>query len=178
MLLKRLAGSLSPDLAVILPDLDVAGIRTSETLIFTPLAILRDLVPTHRDKLEDLQEECLYLTCPPEKSGEEVLDELEMSSETQGSWAGFGCSSLDELFGEWHGRGILEIAGPSRVGKSVRRGCFRLVETGSMCRSSWFYMRSCADCYVITPRLVVGWMPMAASIPFEPRRSLAAWGSR
>lgn len=120
MLLKRLAGSLPPVLAAVLPDLDAAGIKTTETLIFTPLTTLRDLVPSHRDLLEDLQEECLYLTCPPETTGEEVLDELDASSNGQGSWTGFGCPSLDELFGEWHGRGILEIAGPSRIGKSVR----------------------------------------------------------
>lgn len=36
-----------------------------------------------------------------------------------GPWLGFGVKGLDELLGDWDGVGILEIAGPRKVGKSV-----------------------------------------------------------
>lgn len=121
MLLKRLAGALSPGLAAILPDLDRAGIRTTEHLLFTPLSVLAELVPDHRDSLGDLQEECLLLSCPAEVSAVEAAAELDALRQTQGNWVGFGCATLDELFGGWHGHGIVEIAGPTRVGKSVSK---------------------------------------------------------
>lgn len=36
-----------------------------------------------------------------------------------GPWLGFGVKGLDELLGDWDGVGVLEIAGPRKVGKSV-----------------------------------------------------------
>nr|XP_018266978.1 uncharacterized protein I303_00958 [Kwoniella dejecticola CBS 10117]OBR89136.1 hypothetical protein I303_00958 [Kwoniella dejecticola CBS 10117] len=113
MLLKRLSGSLPPKLANLIPDLEAAGIKTTESLIFTaPSTILNDVPIFSTVQLEYLVSECIRLTTSSAISGDIIpMDELE--------WSGFGVQSLDDLFEGWDGVGLIELAGPEKVGKSL-----------------------------------------------------------
>lgn len=48
------------------------------------------------------------------------VEELELEERGKGAgWTGFGVAGLDGLVGDWDGKGVVEICGPQRVGKSV-----------------------------------------------------------
>ncbi|KAK8865755.1 hypothetical protein IAR55_000902 [Kwoniella newhampshirensis] len=115
MLLKRISDSLPPKLATLIPELESAGVRTTESLLFTPPLTVLNLIPSlTATQLDHLTSHILKLTAPPPSRGDHVkaIDTV---------WAGFGVSGLDELVEGPGGEGglILEIAGPRKVGKSL-----------------------------------------------------------
>ncbi|WVQ62381.1 uncharacterized protein L199_000521 [Kwoniella botswanensis] len=113
MLLKRLVDSLPAELAFLIPELDSAGIKTTESLIFSSPSAILSLAPILSNiQLEYLISTCVRLTAPDCISGD-TYEEIE------GSWKGFGIVSLDELFERWDGVGVIELAGPRKVGKSL-----------------------------------------------------------
>jgi DNA repair protein RAD51 len=78
---------------------------------------LTDLIPSIPEyEFEDLVEQCIHLTAPPEEDGYTVF---EKEKGKQRQWAGFGLTGLDDLVGDWDGTGVIELSGPRRVGKSV-----------------------------------------------------------
>ncbi|KAI9635054.1 P-loop containing nucleoside triphosphate hydrolase protein [Dioszegia hungarica] len=119
MLLKRLTASVPPDLHPLISQLEAAGIKTTENLLFTPLPTVLSLIddPDAQYEVEQLIERCLRLTAPVSRSGVEELEEE--GSLGKGRWTGFGTAGLDGLVGAWEGRGVVEICGPQRVGKSL-----------------------------------------------------------
>ncbi|WWD18064.1 hypothetical protein CI109_102511 [Kwoniella shandongensis] len=113
MLLKRIADSLPPSLAALVPELESVGIRTTESLIFTPPATIFDLLPSFsQTQLDTLTSHILNLTAPSCVKGDEIEAE-------EGAWKGFGVGGLDDLLEEVEGGIVLEIAGPRKVGKSL-----------------------------------------------------------
>lgn len=97
---------------------EAAGIKTTETVIFTPLPTLRDIVPSIPDQHLDLIiKHCIRLTAGPTATGNDALEEEKGKS---AGWDGYGVDGLDGLFGEWDGIGVVEVCGARRVGKSVR----------------------------------------------------------
>lgn len=98
---------------------EAAGIKTSESLLFTPLPTILSILddPEAEYEIEQLIERCLRLTAPVARSGVEELAEEE-STKGRG-WTGFGVAGLDGLVGNWDGKGVVEISGSQRVGKSV-----------------------------------------------------------
>jgi DNA repair protein RAD51 len=70
------------------------------------------------DDLDDLIEECIRLTGPRVVNGNEAYEEGKGKSPI-GRFEGWGLPRLDHVLNEWDGVGIVEIAGPRRVGKSV-----------------------------------------------------------
>ncbi|RSH92609.1 hypothetical protein EHS25_008054 [Saitozyma podzolica] len=66
MLLKRLTSQIPEHLRPLLPQLDAAGIKTTENLLFTHPSVLRGLLPDQEVSLEELHGICLALTAPPE----------------------------------------------------------------------------------------------------------------
>nr|XP_019014769.1 uncharacterized protein I206_00855 [Kwoniella pini CBS 10737]OCF53550.1 hypothetical protein I206_00855 [Kwoniella pini CBS 10737] len=113
MLLKRLSHALPTELASLIPELEASGIKTTESLIFTQPSIILNNVPILSiAQLDYFISECLQLTTQPSISGDDVQDDQEV-------WAGFGVRSLDDLFEGWNGFGVVEIAGPRKVGKSL-----------------------------------------------------------
>ncbi|WRT63960.1 uncharacterized protein IL334_000887 [Kwoniella shivajii] len=113
MLLKRISDSLPDELASLIPELESAGIKTTESLIFSSSSTILHLVPILSTiQLNCLIEECLIRTSPDEIRGDQV-------NEDDGGWSGFGIPGLDELFDGWNGIGLVEIAGPRKVAKSL-----------------------------------------------------------
>ncbi|WVR05718.1 hypothetical protein IAU60_002742 [Kwoniella sp. DSM 27419] len=113
MLLKRITDSLPQELSDLIPHLENAGIRTTESLIFTSDTQILLFIPLLQPvQLEALVSHCLQLTAAPEGSRDEY--------EREGwNWAGWGLKSLDDLMEDWDGRGVVELAGPRKVGKSL-----------------------------------------------------------
>ncbi|GFZ43194.1 hypothetical protein JCM24511_00913 [Saitozyma sp. JCM 24511] len=116
MLLKRLTSQLPEHLHPLLPQLDAAGIKTTENLLFTHPSLLRGLIP-HEASLEELHGICLALTAPPEVWGDEAYRAGARTARR--SWCGWGIGAVDELIAGWDGTGVVELVGPSRVGKSL-----------------------------------------------------------
>nr|XP_019049035.1 hypothetical protein I302_02815 [Kwoniella bestiolae CBS 10118]OCF27965.1 hypothetical protein I302_02815 [Kwoniella bestiolae CBS 10118] len=113
MLLKRLVDSLPAELATLVPELDSAGIKTTESLIFSsPSTVLRLVPILSTIQLDCLVSICVRLTAPEGISADEV-------EEVDGGWKGFGIDILDDMFGKWDGIGVIELAGPRKVGKSL-----------------------------------------------------------
>ncbi|EIW72631.1 hypothetical protein TREMEDRAFT_70770 [Tremella mesenterica DSM 1558] len=114
MLLKRIINSLPSDLINLLPVLDQAGIKTTENLLFTPHQILLSSIPSIRkDDLDALIAFALRRTALISVTADTLLPKEEIT------WTGFGVYNLDQLLDAWDGVGILEIAGPKKVGKSL-----------------------------------------------------------
>ncbi|RXK36187.1 hypothetical protein M231_06531 [Tremella mesenterica] len=114
MLLKRIINSLPSDLINLLPVLDQAGIKTTENLLFTPRQILLSSIPSIRkDDLDALIAYALRRTAPISVTADTLLPKEEIT------WTGFGIYNVDQLLDAWDGVGILEIAGPKKVGKSL-----------------------------------------------------------
>ncbi|WVF70748.1 hypothetical protein IAT40_005542 [Kwoniella sp. CBS 6097] len=123
MLLKRIADDLPAELAELIPELESAGIRTTESLIFTsPTYILSHTPLLQPVQLGALITHALGLTAPRQSSGNNYeLEEGDEEGDDRGgsAWAGWGIGGLDELVAGWDGRGVIEIAGPKKVGKSL-----------------------------------------------------------
>ncbi|ODN84195.1 hypothetical protein L202_00194 [Cryptococcus amylolentus CBS 6039] len=115
MLLKRLHTKLPPNLAPFIPELESAGIKTTESLIFTaPSTILALTSTITHVQLRQLVSVCIRLT----SGGIMAASEMEYG-DVEGPWRGFGVKGLDEMVESWDGVGVLEIAGPRKVGKSL-----------------------------------------------------------
>ncbi|TYJ55899.1 hypothetical protein B9479_003422 [Cryptococcus floricola] len=115
MLLKRLHTKLPPNLAPFIPELESAGIKTTESLIFTaPSTILALTSTITHVQLQQLVSVCIRLT----SGGIMAANEMEYG-DVEGPWRGFGVKGLDEMVESWDGVGALEIAGPRKVGKSL-----------------------------------------------------------
>ncbi|KAK4685825.1 hypothetical protein P7C73_g4316, partial [Tremellales sp. Uapishka_1] len=119
MLLKRLSGQLPPEIAQLLPRLELQNVRTTENVLFTPPETLYNLfkkeVPRHQIDL--LISQCLAFTAPKADTGDVAL--LQEESRGESRWWGFGIGNLDSLMGDWNGVGVLEISGLKRVGKTL-----------------------------------------------------------
>nr|ODN93291.1 hypothetical protein L203_00562 [Cryptococcus depauperatus CBS 7841] len=113
MLLKRLAGSLPPELASTIPELESVGIKTTESIIFTHPQTILSLSSLTASQVEAL----VYLCIESSATRCAIADEL--PQQLQGPWQGWGIRGLDELLDAWNGVGIVEIAGPRKVGKSL-----------------------------------------------------------
>jgi DNA repair protein RAD51 len=97
----------------------LAGIKTTENLIYTPLPTLLSLLPTiPKDDLEDLIGGCVNLTAPPCSDGHTACEAGKGKGKGREK-VGWGLEGLDSIIGEWDGVGIVELSGPRRVGKSV-----------------------------------------------------------
>ncbi|OCF38562.1 hypothetical protein I317_07672 [Kwoniella heveanensis CBS 569] len=138
MLLKRIADVLPAELAELIPDLESVGIRTTESLIFTPPTYILSHIPLLQSvQLDALITSSLELTAPKAlRDGQDERDEDDGSEES--AWAGWGISGLDDVVAGWNGIGVMEIAGPKKVGKSLLAlhatlRCLCMDET-SMCR--------------------------------------------
>ncbi|WVQ71164.1 hypothetical protein IAR50_000689 [Cryptococcus sp. DSM 104548] len=115
MLLKRLHSRLPPNLALFIPELETAGIKTTESLIFTsPSTVLALTSTITHVELQQFISQCIRLT----SGGVIVASEMEYG-DVDGPWRGFGVKGLDEMIESWDGVGLLEIAGPRKVGKSL-----------------------------------------------------------
>lgn len=77
-------------------------------------------------------ERCLRLTAPITRSGWEELEEEEGRNDAAGanSWTGFGIDGLDSLVDDWDGRGVMELSGSQKTGKSVSPHESALGESG------------------------------------------------
>ncbi|KIR43308.1 hypothetical protein I307_03611 [Cryptococcus deuterogattii 99/473] len=118
MLLKRIADKLPSELASLIPELESAGIKTTESIIFTHQpTIISSTTTLNSQQLEAFIWYCIRLT--PEKS--RLASDVD-NCKIIGPWLGFGVKGLDELLGDWDGVGVLEIAGPRKVGKSKAIG--------------------------------------------------------
>nr|ODO02316.1 hypothetical protein L204_01049 [Cryptococcus depauperatus CBS 7855] len=113
MLLKRLAGSLPPELASTIPELESVGIKTTESIIFTHPQTILSLSSLTASQVEAL----VYLCIESSATKCAIADEL--PQQLQGPWQGWGIRGLDELLDAWNGVGIVEVAGPRKVGKSL-----------------------------------------------------------
>ncbi|UOH79963.1 hypothetical protein LQV05_002612 [Cryptococcus neoformans] len=115
MLLKRIVDKLPSELASLIPELESAGIKTTESVIFThqPTIILSTST-LNSQQLEALISYCIRLTAGKSQIASDI-DNYEVT----GPWLGFGVKGLDELLDDWDGVGVLEIAGPRKVGKSL-----------------------------------------------------------
>jgi DNA repair protein RAD51 len=97
----------------------LAGIKTTENLIYTPLPTLLSLLPTTpKDDLEDLIEACVDLTAPSSSDGYTAY-EVGKGKGKGKERVGWELEGLDGIIAEWNGVGIVELSGPRRVGKSV-----------------------------------------------------------
>jgi len=97
----------------------LAGIKTTENLIYTPLPTLLSLLPTiPKDDLEDLREECINLTAPATSDGFTAYGVGKGKGKGKEK-VGWGLEGLDGIIAEWDGVGIVELSGSRRVGKSV-----------------------------------------------------------
>lgn len=97
----------------------MAGVKTTENLIYTPLPTLLSLLPTiPKDELEDLIEACVNLTAPSTSDGFTAY-EVGKGKGKGKEKVGWELEGLDGIIGEWDGVGIVELSGPRRVGKSV-----------------------------------------------------------
>lgn len=109
------------------------GIKTTENVLYTPRQTLFHLVKALRkddneqlsevteDDLEELVSFCLAISVDTERG--DLIWETERtrrSSRRMSKKARFGVVGLDGLMGDFDS-GIVEISGPKRVGKSVRR---------------------------------------------------------
>ncbi|WVQ85646.1 hypothetical protein IAT38_007812 [Cryptococcus sp. DSM 104549] len=134
MLLKRIADSLPPGLAAFIPELESAGIRTTESLIFTPKSALISLTssPSSTD-LDALISHCLRLTAVQCQKASDISESL------AGPWAGFGVKGVDDKLEGWDGMGILEIAGPRKTGKSLLalHSALRVLKDDSEATCTW-----------------------------------------
>ena len=75
---------------------------------------------TEKWQLEALIDICIRLTAPGISTGEDELERDEGRKGIVDDFERWGGGALDELLGGWDGRGVLEVAGPQRTGKSVR----------------------------------------------------------
>ncbi|CAD6586258.1 MAG: hypothetical protein TREMPRED_004378, partial [Tremellales sp. Tagirdzhanova-0007] len=116
MLLKRIAALLPAHLNALIPTLEAANIRTTESLLFTTSSKLLEILPTVSEAdFDDLVAHCLSVTAPRGFAGHEGLKDGQRAE-----WSGFGVDGVDQLFGDpWDGVGIVEISGMRRVGKSL-----------------------------------------------------------
>ncbi|EAL22038.1 hypothetical protein CNBC1760 [Cryptococcus deneoformans B-3501A] len=115
MLLKRIADKLPSELASLIPELESAGIKTTESIIFTHQpTIISSISTLNYQQLEALVSYCIRLTAGKSQIASDI-DNYEVT----GPWLGFGVKGLDELLDGWEGVGVLEIAGPRKVGKSL-----------------------------------------------------------
>jgi DNA repair protein RAD51 len=97
----------------------LAGIKTTENLIYTPLHTLLSLLPSvPKGDLEDLIEACVNLTAPSSSDGFTAYQVGKGKGKGREK-VGWGLEGLDGIIGEWDGVGIVELSGPRRVGKSV-----------------------------------------------------------
>ncbi|OCF33329.1 hypothetical protein I316_05070 [Kwoniella heveanensis BCC8398] len=119
MLLKRIADVLPAELAELIPELESVGIRTTESLIFTPPTYILSHIPLLQSvQLDALITSSLELTAPKAlRDGQDERDEDDGSEES--AWAGWGISGLDDVVAGWNGIGVMEIAGPKKVGKWI-----------------------------------------------------------
>ncbi|OWZ70788.1 hypothetical protein AYX14_03844 [Cryptococcus neoformans] len=115
MLLKRIVDKLPSELASLIPELESAGIKTTESVIFTHQpTIISSTSTLNSQQLEALVSYCIRLTAGKSQIASDI-DNYEVT----GPWLGFGVKGLDELLDDWDGVGVLEIAGPRKVGKSL-----------------------------------------------------------
>nr|KIR87410.1 hypothetical protein I308_02354 [Cryptococcus tetragattii IND107] len=115
MLLKRIANKLPSELALLIPELESAGIKTTESIIFTHQpTIISSTTTLSSQQIEAFIWYCILLTAGKSRLASDV-DNCKII----GPWLGFGVKGLDELLGDWDGVGVLEIAGPRKVGKSL-----------------------------------------------------------
>ncbi|OXG25687.1 hypothetical protein C361_01647 [Cryptococcus neoformans Tu259-1] len=115
MLLKRIVDKLPSELASLIPELESAGIKTTESVIFTHQpTIISSTSTLNSQQLEALVSYCIRLTAGKSQIASDI-DNYEVI----GPWLGFGVKGLDELLDDWDGVGVLEIAGPRKVGKSL-----------------------------------------------------------
>ncbi|WWC86064.1 uncharacterized protein L201_000935 [Kwoniella dendrophila CBS 6074] len=120
MLLKRLSESLPAELAILIPELDAAGIKTTESLIFSSTSTILNLVPILSNiQLDYLISECLRLTVNPGIRADLINVDCDEEEEETGIWKGTGIKGVDGLFEGWDGIGLIEIASPKKVGKSL-----------------------------------------------------------
>ncbi|ORY20950.1 hypothetical protein BCR39DRAFT_554407 [Naematelia encephala] len=158
MLLKRISDRLPTHLSKLIPQLESAGIKTTDNILFTSVPVLLKLVPAiDEDDLQELSSRCLDITGPETVTGDQELERaLRVGGEN--GWVGWGKNGLDglivgpdeDVFGQegagtgkdkvqgrdragqggwdragqdevqgWDGVGVIEIAGPKRVGKSL-----------------------------------------------------------
>jgi DNA repair protein RAD51 len=97
----------------------LAGVKTTENLIYTALPTLLSLLPAiPKGDLEDLIEACVDLTEPSSSDGFTAY-EVGKGKGKGKEKVGWGLEGLDGIISEWDGVGIVELSGPRRVGKSV-----------------------------------------------------------
>jgi DNA repair protein RAD51 len=99
----------------------LAGIKTTENLIYTPIPTLLSVLPSiPKDDLEHLIEACVNLTAPSTSDGFTAYEVGKGKGKGKGrEKVGWGLEGLDGIIAEWDGAGIVELSGPRRVGKSV-----------------------------------------------------------
>ncbi|WVQ97112.1 hypothetical protein IAU59_004222 [Kwoniella sp. CBS 9459] len=149
MLLKRIADDLPAELAELIPELESAGIRTTESLIFTSSTYILSRVPLLQPvQLETLITRSLGLTAPiasrvntvvPDDDDDDEEGEGEGQVDGESGWAGWGVNGLNSLVAGWDGGGVIEIAGPKKVGKSLLAlyAALRCLSTNSYTLCRW-----------------------------------------
>ncbi|KIR67570.1 hypothetical protein I314_01987 [Cryptococcus bacillisporus CA1873] len=154
MLLKRIADKLPSELASLIPELESAGIKTTESIIFTPQpTIISSTMTLNSQQLEAFIWYCIRLTAEKSRLASDV-DNCKII----GPWLGFGVKGLDELLGDWDGVGILEIAGPRKVGKSL------------------LALHAALNVLVEDPQAICIWMDSEGTFtPERARKVLEAW---
>ncbi|KIR56124.1 hypothetical protein I315_01189 [Cryptococcus gattii Ru294] len=154
MLLKRIADKLPSELASLIPELESAGIKTTESIIFTHQStIISSTTTLNSRQLEAFIWYCIRLTAEKTRLASDV-DNCKII----GPWLGFGVKGLDELLGDWDGVGILEIAGPRKVGKSL------------------LALHAALNVLVEDPQAICTWMDSEGTFtPERARKVLEAW---
>ncbi|WVO19698.1 uncharacterized protein IAS62_000988 [Cryptococcus decagattii] len=154
MLLKRIADKLPSELASLILELESAGIKTTESIIFTHQpTIISSTKTLNSQQLEAFIWYCIRLTAEKSRLASDA-DNCKII----GPWLGFGVQGLDELLGDWDGVGILEIAGPRKVGKSL------------------LALHAALNVLVEDPQAICTWMDSEGTFtPERARKVLEAW---
>ncbi|KAE8540133.1 hypothetical protein D1P53_004071 [Cryptococcus gattii VGV] len=154
MLLKRIADKLPSELALLIPELESAGIKTTESIIFTHQpTIISSTTTLNSQQLEAFIWYCIRLTVGKSRLASDV-DNCKII----GPWLGFGVKGLDELLGDWDGVGVLEITGPRKVGKSL------------------LALHAALNVLVEDPQAICIWMDTEGTFtPERARKVLEAW---
>ncbi|CCO28613.1 hypothetical protein BN14_02610 [Rhizoctonia solani AG-1 IB] len=111
----------------ILPALEIAGIKTTHDVLFTPLPELLSRLSTAQDILTtdiiQLQDEIAAACAVPGVRGDELLEKEASAIGIMKpyTFTALGVEAVDDLLGETlYGPYVVEISGTAGSGKSVR----------------------------------------------------------